>query len=159
MSQAAELAAALNSSELLRLIDAHIDEATALCVSGTIAADERHHHPWGLIHGGLYTSAIETFATIGALLTVRHKGQQVVGVCNTTEVVRPHRSGRLRVAGIPIIQAPTYQLWHVEIRTDDDENKLIARGQVRIQNIEPQCLPHSSDDPDCMTDLAPWPSI
>jgi hypothetical protein len=60
-----------------------------------------------------------------------------------------------------MIQASTYQLWHVEIRTDDDDNKLIARGQVRIQNIEPQCLPHrhSGDDPHCMTDLAPWPSI
>jgi uncharacterized protein (TIGR00369 family) len=148
VSQAAEAATALNRSELLRLIDAHLDEATALCVSGTIAADERHHHPWGLIHAGLYTSAIETFATIGAFLTVKHAGQQVVGVCNTTEVVRPHRSGRLRVAGISMIQAHTYQLWHVEIRTDGDENKLIARGQVRIQNIEPQCLPdrHSGDD-------------
>jgi uncharacterized protein (TIGR00369 family) len=128
VSVAAEAATALNSSELLRLIDAHLDEATALCVSGTIGADERHHHPWGLIHGGLYSSAIETFATIGAFLTVKHTGQQVVGVCNITEVVRPHRSGRLRVAGIPMIQASTYQLWHVEIRTDDDDNKLIARG-------------------------------
>jgi NAD(P)-dependent dehydrogenase (short-subunit alcohol dehydrogenase family) len=35
-------------------------------VSGSIAADERHHQPWGLAHGGLYATAIETFAVAAA---------------------------------------------------------------------------------------------
>ena len=69
-------------SELLQLIDPQFDEATASRVSGTIAAAERHHQPWRLIHGGFYTAAIETFATIGAFQAVKDTGQHVVGVSN-----------------------------------------------------------------------------
>jgi 1,4-dihydroxy-2-naphthoyl-CoA hydrolase len=138
MSQEAEEATALSTSELLQLIDPQFEEATPTRVSGTIAADERHHQPWGLIHGGVYTAAIETFATIGAFQAVKDTGQQVVGVSNATDFLRPHRRGRLRIAGEPVYQGRSYQLWQVEIRTDDDAAKLIARGQVRLQNIEPR---------------------
>jgi len=138
MSQAAEDATALNTSELLQLVDAQFEEATPTRVSGTIAADERHHQPWGLIHGGLYTAAIETFATIGAFQAVKEEGRQVVGVSNATDFLRSHRTGRLRVTGEPVHQGRSYQLWQVEIRTDDDVAKLIARGQVRLQNIDPR---------------------
>jgi uncharacterized protein (TIGR00369 family) len=135
MSEAADEANALNTSDLLRLIDARVEVVTADRVSGTIAAGERHHQPWGLVHGGLYTAAIETFATIGAFQAVKDRGQQAVGVSNYTDFLRPHRSGRLRMLGEPIHQSRTYQLWQVEARrTDDDE--LVARGQVRLQNIE-----------------------
>jgi uncharacterized protein (TIGR00369 family) len=137
MSQAADEATALNTSELLQLVDAQFEEATPQRVSGTIAADERHHQPWGLIHGGLYTAAIETFATIGAFQAVKDSGQQVVGVSNATDFLRAHRSGRLRVVGEPVHQGRSYQLWQVEIRTAD-EAKLVARGQVRLQNIDPR---------------------
>ena len=137
MGNAAEQASALNKSELLQLIDARFDEASPERVSGTIAADERHHQPWGLVHGGLYTAAIETFATIGAFQSANERGQQVVGVSNSTDFVRPHRAGRLRVTGAPIHQGRSYQLWEVEIRRPDDE-KLIARGQVRLQHVDPE---------------------
>jgi uncharacterized protein (TIGR00369 family) len=136
MSQAADEATALNTSELLQLVDAQFEEATPTRVSGTIAADERHHQPWGLIHGGLYTAAIETFATIGAFQAVKQEGAQVVGVSNATDFLRSHRTGRLRVTGEPVHQGRSYQLWQVEIRTDDDDAKLVARGQVRLQNID-----------------------
>lgn len=138
MSNAADEATAQTASELLQLIDPQFEEATPTRVSGTIAADERHHQPWGLVHGGFYTAAIETFATIGAFQAVKDAGQQVVGVANATDFLRPHRSGRLRLAGEPVHQGRTYQIWQVEIRTDDDDAKLIARGQVRLQNIEPR---------------------
>ena len=137
MSQAVDGATALKTSELLRLIDAQFEEASPQRVAGTIAADERHHQPWGLVHGGLYTAAIETFATIGAYQSANERGQQVVGVSNSTDFVRPHRAGRLRVTAAPIHQGRSYQLWEVEIRRPDDE-KLIARGQVRLQHVDPE---------------------
>ena len=123
-------------SELLNLLDARFDECTPTRVSGTIAADERHHQPWGLVHGGLYTTAIETFATLGAVEAVKDRGQQAVGVANATDFLRPHRSGRLNVVAVPIQHGRTQQLWQVEIRWPEDD-KLVARGQVRLQNSEP----------------------
>ena len=122
-------------SELMGLLDVQFDETSATRVSGSIAADERHHQPWGLVHGGLYTTVIETFATTGAFEAVKERGQQAVGVSNATDFLRPHRTGRLHVLAIPIQQGRTQQLWQVEIRRPDDD-KLVARGQVRLQNID-----------------------
>lgn len=125
------------ASELMELLDIQFDEITATRVSGSIAADERHHQPWGLVHGGLYTTAVETFATTGAFAAVEDRGQQAVGVANATDFMRPHRTGRLDVVAIPIQQGHTQQLWQVEIRRPEDD-KLVARGQVRLQNIDPR---------------------
>ena len=123
------------ASELLKLLDIEFDEITATRVSGTAAADERHHQPWGIVHGGLYTAVIETFATTGAFEAVKDRGQQAVGVSNTTDFLRPHRIGRLDVVAVPIQQGRTQQLWQIEIRRPEDD-KLVARGQVRLQNID-----------------------
>src|SRR5438046_10460869 len=116
----------------MRLLEIQFDECTATRVSGSIAADERHHQPWGLVHGGLYTSAIESFATTGAFEAVKDRGMQAVGVSNVTDFLRPHRNGRLDVVATPIQQGRTQQLWQVEIRRPEDQ-KLVARGQVRLQ--------------------------
>jgi 1,4-dihydroxy-2-naphthoyl-CoA hydrolase len=124
------------ASELMRLLEIRFDELTPTRVTGSIAADERHHQPWGLVHGGLYTTAIETFATTGAFQAVKERGQEAVGVANATDFLRPHRSGRLSVVAVAIHQGRTQQLWQVEIRRPDDD-KLVARGQLRLQNTEP----------------------
>ena len=121
-------------SELMALLEIQFDEITPTRVSGSLAADERHHQPWGVVHGGLFTTAIETFATTGAYEAVKDHGQQAVGVANVTDFLRPHRTGRLHVVAVPIQQGRTQQLWQVEIRRPEDD-KLVARGQVRLQNI------------------------
>jgi 1,4-dihydroxy-2-naphthoyl-CoA hydrolase len=122
-------------SELMALLDIQFDEVQPTRVSGSVAADERHHQPWGLVHGGLYTTAIETFATTGAYEAVKDHGQQAVGVSNVTDFVRPHETGRLKLLANAIHQGRTQQLWQVEIRRSQD-GKLIARGHVRLQNVE-----------------------
>jgi uncharacterized protein (TIGR00369 family) len=119
----------------MALLDVQLDEQTGTRVSGSMAADERHHQLWGIVHGGLYTSVIETFATIGAYEAVKERGLQAVGVANATDFLRPHRSGRLRVVAVPVHQGRTQQIWQVDVRRPEDD-KLIARGQVRLQNIE-----------------------
>jgi uncharacterized protein (TIGR00369 family) len=125
------------SSELMALLEIEFDEVQPTRVSGSIAADDRHYQPFGIVHGGLYTSAIETFASIGAVEAVKDRGQQAVGVTNITDFVRPHKNGRLEVEANAIHQGRTQQLWQVEIRRPDDD-KLVARGQVRLQNIDPE---------------------
>jgi 1,4-dihydroxy-2-naphthoyl-CoA hydrolase len=122
------------TSDFMRLLDIRFDERGPTRVTGSIAADERHHQPWGLVHGGLYTTAIESFATTGAFEAVKDQGMQAVGVTNVTDFVRPHRSGRLKVVATAIHQGRTQQLWQVELRRPDD-GKLVARGQVRLQNV------------------------
>jgi 1,4-dihydroxy-2-naphthoyl-CoA hydrolase len=122
-------------SELMELLDIQFDEITSTRVSGSLTADERHHQPWGIVHGGLYAAVIETFATTGAFEAVKDSGRQAVGLANATDFLRPHRTGPLQVVAVPIQQGRTQQLWQVEIRRPEDD-KLIARGPVRLQNID-----------------------
>ena len=84
------------SSALLELLDIEFDQITPTRVSGSVAADERHHQPWGVVHGGLYTAVIETFATTGAFEAVRDRGQQAVGVSNARTSCGPTAPARCR---------------------------------------------------------------
>jgi 1,4-dihydroxy-2-naphthoyl-CoA hydrolase len=123
------------ASPFMELLGIELHEISSERVSGSVAADERHHQPWGIVHGGLYTSVIETFATTGAFEAVKSRGQQAVGISNATDFFRPHRTGRLNVEAVAIQQGRTQQVWQVEIRRPAD-TKLVARGQVRLQNVD-----------------------
>jgi 1,4-dihydroxy-2-naphthoyl-CoA hydrolase len=116
----------------LRSVGLQIDRIAPDEVLAHLDATEEHHTPWGLVHGGLYTTVIETVATIGAVAAVQHTGQVAVGVNNQTDFLRPHRVGRLEVRGTPIQQGKTLQLWLVELTNAD--HKVVARGQVRLFN-------------------------
>jgi len=58
-----------------------------------------------------------------------------IGTANNTDFPRPHLSGRLEVVAVPIQQGRTQRLSQVEVRPPEDD-KLVACGQVRLQNIE-----------------------
>jgi 1,4-dihydroxy-2-naphthoyl-CoA hydrolase len=90
------------------------------------------HQPYGIVHGGVHASVVETAASIGAAVWLGDRGQ-VVGVSNHTDFLRAARDGRLRAVADPIHRGRLQQLWLVEIR--DEQDRLIARGQVRLQNI------------------------
>ena len=101
-------------------------------VRGHIDAGPEHHQPMGIVHGALYTGAIETAASIGAFLAVTGSGQFAVGVDNLTDFVRPVKEGRLGVDARAASQGRTLQLWEVDIT--DDQGRLVAKGRVRLAN-------------------------
>lgn len=90
--------------------------------------------PYGIVHGGVYCTAVETAASIGAAIWFGDRGQ-VVGVSNQTDFVKAVRAGELTTVATPVHRGRSQQLWQVEI-TDRDQ-RLIARGQVRFQNLSP----------------------
>jgi 1,4-dihydroxy-2-naphthoyl-CoA hydrolase len=105
-------------------------------VVGTIDVDARHQQPYGIIHGGTHCALVETLASTGGAMWAMEQGMAgVVGVSNTTDFIRPHRSGPITGRATPIHRGRTQQLWQVEV-TDDERGKLLARGQVRLQNLQ-----------------------
>ncbi|MEV2241596.1 PaaI family thioesterase [Micromonospora sp. NPDC049891] len=92
------------------------------------------HQPYGILHGGVYCSVVETAASLGAGVWLGERGQ-VVGVSNQTDFLRAVREGELVAVGTPVHRGRSQQLWQVEI-TDADA-RLVARGQVRLQNLYP----------------------
>ncbi|SCL49952.1 uncharacterized domain 1-containing protein [Micromonospora eburnea] len=90
------------------------------------------HQPYGIQHGGVYCSVVETAASIGGAVWLGDQGR-VVGVSNQTDFLRAVRDGELTAVGTPIHRGRSQQLWVVEIT--DDDGRLVARGQVRLQNL------------------------
>lgn len=90
------------------------------------------HQPHGIVHGGVHSAVVETAASIGGALWLGDGGK-VVGVSNQTDFLRAVRDGGLTATATPVHRGRLQQLWSVEIVGDDD--RLVARGQVRLQNL------------------------
>ena len=111
-----------------------VTEATGTRVTGFVDLGPDQHTPWGVVHGGLYCSVVESAASIGASTAVLEHGQFAVGVNNNTDFLRASTEGRLDVVAEPIQQGRTQQLWQVLLTRPD--GKLVARGQVRLQKVK-----------------------
>ena len=111
-----------------------LDEVSGTKVVGHIDLSEEHHTPWGVVHGGVYTTAVESAASIGASTAVADRGEFAVGVHNGTDFLRARTGGRVDVVAVPIQQGRVQQLWSVVI-THPESGKDVARGQVRLQNV------------------------
>jgi 1,4-dihydroxy-2-naphthoyl-CoA hydrolase len=110
-----------------------VDEASGARVTGHVELGPDQHTPWGVVHGGVYCSVVESAASVGASLAVQDRGQFAVGVNNNTDFLRPMTAGRVDVVAEPVQQGRTLQLWQV-LLTRAEDGKLVARGQVRLQN-------------------------
>jgi 1,4-dihydroxy-2-naphthoyl-CoA hydrolase len=110
-----------------------LTEVSGTRVTGHVDVGAQHHTPWGVVHGGVYCTVVESAASIGASTAVSERGQFSVGVSNQTDFLRPMTAGRLDVVAEPVQQGKTLQLWLVTLTRED--GKLVARGQVRLQNV------------------------
>ena len=104
-------------------------------VTGHLEPDDRHRQPYGLVHGGVYCSIVESLGSVGAAAYAIDRGMAgAVGLSNATDFLRSHRDGRLDARAAPIHQGRTQQLWLVEISRAAD-GKPVARGQLRTYNL------------------------
>ena len=118
-----------NSAMGLRFIAAHKNELVA-----ELEVAERHLQPYGLVHGGVLSSMVETLCSVGAAMHVREEGKSAVGLENSTSFLRAVRSGTLRGTARPVRCGRRSQVWAAEIR--DDRDRLVASGHVRLLVLE-----------------------
>ncbi|EME62549.1 MULTISPECIES: PaaI family thioesterase [Rhodococcus] len=111
-----------------------LDEVSGTRVTGHIDLSRDHHTPWGVVHGGVYTTAVESAASVGASAAVQDRGQFAVGVHNSTDFLRSSTGERVDVLAEPLQQGRVQQLWLVTV-TATESGRTLARGQVRLQNV------------------------
>src|SRR6059036_3034126 len=111
----------------IELVEASADQVVFRCPIKPVM-----HQPYGIVHGGVYCSIVETAASVAAAIWLADEGN-VVGVANTTNFIRATREGTLTATATPLQRGRTQQLWQVEIV--DDAARLVAHGQVRLANI------------------------
>ncbi len=113
----------------LRITSAKLDEVCA-----EVAVRPEILQPYGLVHGGIYSTMIETLASIGAAINAMPKGQTTVGLENSTSFIRGTRAGTLHGKAVPLTRGRRTHVWQVTIT--DDENRVVATGRVRMICLE-----------------------
>jgi uncharacterized protein (TIGR00369 family) len=115
----------------MRLVRASGDEVV---IEWTVGPE--HHQPMGLVHGGVYCSAIETACSVGATLSARARDPKMgaVGLENQTSFIRAVRSGKLTAIATPITRGRTTQVWEATVR--DEQQRVLATGRVRLLCVE-----------------------
>ena len=90
--------------------------------------------PYGIVHGGVHCSVIETVCSTGAALSAMPRGQSMVGLENSTSFLKAVRDGVLTVTATPLTRGRRSQVW--EARITDAAGRLIATGRVRLLALE-----------------------
>lgn len=101
-------------------------------VRGRVEVTRSLQQPYGIVHGGVYCSIVETLASHAAATRVADDGNVVVGVANSTDFLRATREGVLEGVAEPVHVGRSQHLWQVRIWREAD-GKDVARGQVRLQ--------------------------
>lgn len=104
-------------------------------LEGHLEVGSHLHQPYGIVHGGVWCAVIETMASVAGALRALEHGKLCVGVANSTDFLRAHREGRVDAVATPIHVGRLQQLWQVVLSRTD--GRTVARGQVRLQNVEP----------------------
>lgn len=102
-------------------------------VTATFTLNPTLLQPWGITHGGVYCSVVESVASVSGQAWLADRGR-IVGVNNNTDFIRAVGEGTITAVSAPIHRGRRQQLWQVELTGPD--GKLVARGQVRIQNLD-----------------------
>ena len=108
--------------------------ATREEVVGRLTIGAQHRQPYGVVHGGVYASMVETVASVGAALNAMERGGHTVGLENSTSFLRATREGALTARATPLATGRRTHVW--EVAVTDDEDRLVAQGRVRLLGLQ-----------------------
>jgi len=102
---------------------------------GRIIIGPEHLQPYGLIHGGVHCTLAETLASLGAAFWAVEQGMAgAVGLSNKTDFIKGITEGVIVGEATPIHRGRTHQIWQI-FNTREEDGKLLAQSQVRLQNV------------------------
>ncbi len=110
-------------------------ELTPGRVVATMPVDERHHQPFGYLHGGVSVVLAESVASVGGYLNCP-PGKAAFGAEISASHVRPKREGTLTAVGVPAHVGRTSQVWEVHITDENDKTVCISRCTVAVVDAE-----------------------
>ena len=111
------------------LIGHKIIEINENYVETSIDINESHLQPFGLVHGGVYSSMAESAISYAASI---NQEAMWAGVNNNTDFIASATDGTLILKGRPIKLGKRSQLWVAEIFNND---VLCAISTVRLSNL------------------------
>jgi uncharacterized protein (TIGR00369 family) len=132
-AQARAVAAAIERRGWVEVLGLEFTSVTREGVVAVWDIDGRHLQPYGIVHGGVYASVVETCCSVGAALLAA-PDKIIVGVENHTSFLRPVKGGRLTARAAPLHAGRRAQLWECNI--SDAQARLIATGRLRVMCMD-----------------------
>lgn len=115
--------------------------ATGAEVIAELVISPTHHQAFGIVHGGVYCSMVETTTSVGASIHASERGAHAVGLENQTSFLHAVRTGILRVRATPVEIGRRTQLWEASVscvEAPGEPSKRVAHGRVRLYVMEPR---------------------
>jgi uncharacterized protein (TIGR00369 family) len=107
-----------------------VDEASDGLVRGRVVVEDHHKQPTGVVHGGVYASVAEAFASYGTTLAVVSDGMVGLGMSNHSSFLRPIAAGTIHAEARARHRGRTTWIWDVDL--SDDEGRVCAVSRVTI---------------------------
>jgi 1,4-dihydroxy-2-naphthoyl-CoA hydrolase len=95
-----------------------------------IEVEKRHTQPYGLVHGGVFTTLAESICSRATSEAVREQGKVAVGLANSASFLRPVSDGHLNARARRRHAGRTTWIWDVEL--SDDQGRLCALVRMTI---------------------------
>ena len=114
-----------------RLLDIELVETDPERVTATMPVTEKHHQPFGVLHGGVSVVLAESAASVGAYLAAP-EGHTAVGMEVNANHVRSVRQGRLVAVATPLHTGRTTHVWDVKIHHEGDTLICVSRCTLAI---------------------------
>ena len=95
-----------------------------------IAVDKRHLQPYGIVHGGVYSSLAESLTSAATHEAVKNGGKVPMGQASDTSYLRPITDGHVNALATARHRGATTWIWDVEL--SDDEGRVCALSRMTI---------------------------
>ncbi len=95
-----------------------------------IAVERRHLQPYGIVHGGVYTTLAESICSAATYNAVREDGMVAMAQANDTTFLRPMGEGHITATARTRHRGRTTWVWDVEMT--DDEGHVCALSRMTI---------------------------
>jgi 1,4-dihydroxy-2-naphthoyl-CoA hydrolase len=89
--------------------------------------------PYGILHGGVYSSLVESLCSYATAIAVHGDGKIAMGQGIEVSFLRPISSGHAEVRAVARHRGRTTWVWQCEVRDDDDRLCALAKMTMAVR--------------------------
>ena len=93
--------------------------------------------PYGILHGGVYSSLVESLCSAATAVAVHERGMIAMGQSIEVSFLRPVSSGHAEARAVARHRGKTTWVWQVEVRDDDERVCAVAKMTIAVRPAPP----------------------
>jgi 1,4-dihydroxy-2-naphthoyl-CoA hydrolase len=98
-----------------------------------IAIRDELRQPYGILHGGVYSSLVESLCSMATAAAVYDEGNLAMGQSIEVSFLRPVSTGHAEARAVARHRGRTTWVWQVEILDDDERLCAVAKMTMAVR--------------------------